>query len=126
MSSRPVRGILSLTVTVLLLALALTACGRRDLPAAVGAVASPDAVLKTPNPAVLATSVHGATLPGPTGPAATEAPTPMPMPAPTPTATPEPTPEPTPDLTAIQRLLDEIDADLGADARADADEGSSQ
>ena len=120
MSSRPGRGILSLAVTVLLLALALTACGRRDLPAAVGAVASPDAVLKTPNPAVLATSVPGAALPGPTGPPATEAPTPMPM------LTPAATPAPTPDLTAIQRLLDEIDADLGADARADSDEGSSQ
>ena len=124
MSSRPGRGILSLTVTVLLLALALTACGRRDLPAAVGAVASPDAVLKTPNPAVLATSVHGATLPGPTGPAATEAPTPTPTPPSA--ATPEPTPAPMPDLTSIQRLLDEIDANLGADAGADSDEGSSQ
>ena len=118
MSSRPGRGILSLAVTVLLLALALTACGRRDLPAAVGAVASPDAVLKTPNPAVLATSVPGAALPGPTGPPATEAPTPAPTPA--------ATPAPTPDLTAIQRLLDEIDANLGADAGADSDEGSSQ
>jgi hypothetical protein len=118
MSSRPGRGILSLTVTVLLLALALAACGRRDLPAAVGAVASPDAVLKTPNPAVLATSVPGAALPGPTGPPATEAPTPTPTPA--------ATPEPTPDLSAIQRLLDEIDANLGADATADSDEGSSQ
>ena len=122
MSSRPGRGILSLAVTVLLLALALTACGRRDLPTTVGAVASPDAVLKTPNPAVLATSVPGAALPGPTGPPATETPTPTPTPA----ATPEPTPEPTPDLSAIQRLLDEIDADLGADATADSDEGSSQ
>jgi len=118
MSSRPVRGILSLTVTVLLLALALTACGRRDLPTTVGAVASPDAVLKTPNPAVLATSVPGAALPGPTEPPATEAPTPAPTPA--------ATPAPTPDLTAIQRLLDEIDANLGADATADSDEGSSQ
>jgi hypothetical protein len=116
MSSRPGRGILSLAVTVLLLALALTACGRRDLPAAVGAVASPDAVLNPSNPAVLATSVAGATLPGPTGPAATEAPTPAPA----------ATPEPTPDLSAIQRLLDEIDANLGADATADSDEGSSQ
>ena len=126
MSSRPGRGILALAVTVLLLALALTACGRRDLPTTVGAVASPDAVLKTPNPAVLATSVAGATLPGPAGPVATEAPTPMPMPTPTPAATPAPTPEPTLDLTAIQRLLDEIDANLGADATADSDEGSSQ
>ena len=124
MSSRPGRGILSLAVTVLLLTLALAACGRRDLPAAVGAVASPGAVVNPSNPAVLATSVHGATLPGPTGPAATEAPTPMPTP--TPAATPEPTPAPMPDLTSIQRLLDEIDADLGADARADSDEGSSQ
>jgi hypothetical protein len=124
MSIRRGRGILSLTVTVLLLAFALVACGWRDFPAAVGAVASPGVVLNTPNPAALATSVAGATLPGPTGPAATEAPTPTPTP--TSAATPAATPAPTPDLTTIQRLLDEIDADLGADATADTDEGSSQ
>lgn len=125
MSSRRGRGILSLAVTVLLLALALAACGRRDLAAAVGVVASPGAVLSTPDPIVLVTSVPRAALPGPTGPATTEAATPTPEAA-TPTPTPEATPAPTPDLTTIQQLLDEIDADLGADATADSDEGSSQ
>lgn len=118
MSSHPGRWILSLAVTVLLLARALVACGRRDLPAAVGVVASPGAVLNTPDPIVPVTSAPRAALPRPTGPATPEAATPTP--------TPEAIPAPTPDLTTIQQLLDEIDADLGADATADSDEGSSQ
>ncbi len=106
---------------VLLLVLTTAACGRRDLPTNVGAVAAPADATEN-----AATSAPTSVQPETAAPAPTA--TPGTSPGPTVLATPGPTLAPlaTPDLTAIQQLLDDLDAALGADATADTDEGSSK